>query len=496
MRIPLAVYLAPLALAIACSDEGPIQNVGPKLTISPASVSVETGADPITLQAVPANGDLSGNVTWSVLSGTAGTLSASNGLTASFTPTDLGSAGGPVVIKATATVGGTLQPGTAAIQVVPSAHGRIALDIDPGGVTTGASVDVIDPTAGSKVTFVAAVHTLLRSRIIDAGTYTVTADAGIAVPGTLVDGIWDGTVSFDGGTPARSVQAPVKPNLETVVVATFALRGGMGRMWIPANGSIRGFTETDLLIGHDSTTGFAATGARAIAFDADGNLWATFSDGVRMFTPDTLAQTNPTPAKTVSIPDATGIAINGSTVAVASCSGNSVSTFTRTDAAPSPTKIITVTCPWGISYDGGNTGKLWVTQKQSGANGHVYRFPAGGGTAESNVGAAVADAYGVVVDASNPPNVWASSCSGNFIQQVSPTVGSPLALPDFACPGGLAYDKQGNLWVLSEGNTQNPNGSLLELSGGTGTVQLNTLAQVKFGGIAFDPAAAGLPVHQ
>ncbi len=57
MRIPLVVYLAPLALAIACSDQGPIQNVGPKLTISPATVSVETGSDPITLQAVAQNGD-------------------------------------------------------------------------------------------------------------------------------------------------------------------------------------------------------------------------------------------------------------------------------------------------------------------------------------------------------------------------------------------------------------------------------------------------------
>src|SRR5215470_15616157 len=81
MRIPLVVYLAPLTLALACSDEGPVQNAGPKLTISPDTVSVETGADPITLQAVPQNGDLTGNVTWALLSGTAGTLANSNGQT-------------------------------------------------------------------------------------------------------------------------------------------------------------------------------------------------------------------------------------------------------------------------------------------------------------------------------------------------------------------------------------------------------------------------------
>ena len=93
MRIPLVVSLTPLALALACSDQGPIQGVGPRLTISPATVSVETGADPL-LQAVPQNGDLTGNVTWEVFTGNAGTLGASSGQTVNFTPTGLGTPGG------------------------------------------------------------------------------------------------------------------------------------------------------------------------------------------------------------------------------------------------------------------------------------------------------------------------------------------------------------------------------------------------------------------
>ena len=217
MRIPLVVSVAPLALALACSNEGPIQSAGPKLTISPATVSVETGADPIMLQAVPQNGDLTGNVTWDLLSGNAGTLASSNGQTVAFTPTDLGTPGGNVLVRATATVGGTTQPATAAVQVVASTHGRILLGIDPGGAV--GSVDIIDPGSGSKTTFVANAPTVLRSKIIDAGTYTVTADAGIAVSGTVVDGVWDGTVQFDGGTPARSVQVPVRPNAESAVAA-------------------------------------------------------------------------------------------------------------------------------------------------------------------------------------------------------------------------------------------------------------------------------------
>jgi hypothetical protein len=246
------VYLAPVALAIACSDEGPIQNVGPKLTISPDTVSVETGADPITLQAVPQNGDLTGSVSWSVFTGNAGVLGPSSGTTVTFAPLDLGTAGGPVVIKATATVGGTVQPATAGVTVVPSTHGRIALGIDPGGAV--GSVDISDPTSGTKTTFIANAPMVLRSKIIDAGTYVVTADAGIMVPGSLVDGTWDGTASFDAGTPARSIQVPVNPNVQTNVAVTFALRGFLGRVWLPVGGGIFGYTETDILVDHTNVT--------------------------------------------------------------------------------------------------------------------------------------------------------------------------------------------------------------------------------------------------
>ncbi|MGZ6072058.1 MAG: hypothetical protein ACXWK8_12635 [Myxococcaceae bacterium] len=497
MRIRYAALLAPVALTIACSDEGPIQNTGPKLTISPATVSVETGADAIPLQAIPQNGDLTGSVTWSVLSGSGGTLGQSSGTTNTFTPSDLGTAGGAVVIKATATVGGGVQPATSAVTVVPSTRGRIALGIDPGQTQAvgGAGVDISELDGGSKVTFTASAPTVLRSRIIDAGTYLVTADAGIVVPGNLVDGTWDGTVTFDGGTPARSVQVPVTPNFQTNVLVTFAQRGGLGRMWVPAGGGILGYTETELLVDHASQTGLTAAGARAVAFDADGNLWATFSDGVRMYPPGALSDPNAQPTKTVTLANATGIAIRGATVAVGSCSGSNggVSTFTRTDATPSATATpISVGCVWGLSYDAGNNGKLWVVSK---SGSKVYRFASPTGSIDL-AGVTLTDAYGIAVDGSG--NAWVSSCSGNSVQQISAAgvVGSPIALTDFPCPGGLALDKQGTLWILSAGAGNGTSGSLVSLNGSTPGPQLNSLTQVLFGGIAFDPAAATLPVHQ
>jgi hypothetical protein len=501
MRIPLVVSVAPLALLLACSDEGPIQGVGPKLTISPDTVSVETGADAIPLRAVPQNGDLTGNVTWDLLSGNAGTLSPSTSQTVDFTPTDLGTSGGNVLIRATATVGGTIQPATAAVQVVPSTHGRIALGIDPGGAV--ASVDITDPTSGSKTTFVANAPTVLRSKIIDAGTYTVTADAGILVPGSLVDGTWDGTVSFDGGTPARSIQVPVTPNAQTNVAVTFALSGFLGRAWLPVSGGIVGYTETDILVDHTNVTppGISAGGALAVAFDADGNVWATFANGtVRAYTRDALNSASPQATKSVSVPNPTGIAIRGSVVVVGSCTGAStgaVSTFDRTLANPTASATsISVGCVWGVSFDAGDNGKLWVVSR---SGGKVYRFTtATSGTVDPGfTTASIADAYGIALDTSG--NAWVSSCNGNSVQKVSSTgalIGAAISLTDFPCPGGLAIDKQGGLWALSAGGGSGSSGSLVSVSGGTPTSQLNSLTDVSFGGFAFEPAGAGLPTHQ
>ena len=50
--------------------------------------------------------------------------------------------------------------------------------------------------------------------------------------------------------------------------------------------------------------------------------------------------------------------------------------------------------------------------------------------------------------------------------------------------------------MLSAGNRTNPNGNLVLVTAGSGNVQLNSLTQVTFGGIAFNPGAAGLPTHQ
>ncbi len=141
-----------------------------------------------------------------------------------------------------------------------------------------------------------------------------------------------------------------------------------------------------------------------------------------------------------------------------------MSTFTRTDATPTAMATpISVGCVWGLSYDAGNNGKLWVVSK---SGSKVYRFASPTGSIDL-AGVSLTDAYGIAVDGSG--NAWVSSCSGNSVQQISAAgvVGSPIALTDFPCPGGLALDKQGTLWVLSAGAGNGTSGNLVSLNGST-----------------------------
>jgi hypothetical protein len=485
MRITLAVLLVTLAFQLSCSDEGPIQPTGPKLTVSPATVSVDTGGDPISLSAVPQNGTLSGDINWEVLSGNSGALGASIGTTVTFTPSALGTAGGTVVVKATGTVGGTTQAGASTITVKPSTKGRIFLTINLNGAP--GAVQVTGPSLTPPAVFTQTGTTPL----IAPGSYSITPDAGVVVPGQTVDSIFDGLVSVDGGTPdVPSASLAVVANAQSKAQVDFVLRGGRGRLWVPAADNLLGYTENDLFVTQVADTGFSAPGGRAIAFDADGNLWATFPTGVQMYAASVLGQPGATASRVVAVNDATGVAIKGDTVLVASCNDNKVyRLFRSTQDAPAAFITGGVSCPWGVAFD--SAGKVWVASKNSGA---VARFPAtGGGSSETST--AFADAYGVAIDASG--NVWASSCSGNMVEQLPS--GTPITDPNFLiCPGGLAFDNSGALWVLSKGQGPTP-GALVRITGpAQGNVgnAITPMNQVNFGGIAFSPANAALPVHQ
>jgi hypothetical protein len=62
------------------------------------------------------------------------------------------------------------------------------------------------------------------------------------------------------------------------------------------------------------------------------------------------------------------------------------------------------------------------------------------------------------------------------------------------CPGGMAFDNSGSLWVLSKGQ----GGALVRIAlpGGAVGNPITPLSQVDFGGIAFSPASPSLPIHQ
>jgi hypothetical protein len=304
-----------------------------------------------------------------------------------------------------------------------------------------------------------------------------------------VDGVWDGTAQFDGGTPARSVQVPVRPNAETAVAVTFALRGGLGRLWIPVDGAIRGFTENELLVDHASQNGLSVGGARATAFDADGNLWATFSDGVRMYTPDSLANGRDASRDRVP-PNATGIAIRGDTIAVASCSGPT----RRVSRSPAATSNATPRAQHLVAASGASASTP-ATPASSGGP------PRSGATRSTASRPTVGPPSGVPTrrrrlrsrGGRSRRNAWASSCSGRLSAADQLRRSRIASSRSRTSPARAAGLRQAGRPLGVSRRATGPSGNLVLVTVGTGTVQLNSLTQVTFGGIAFDPARPGCP---
>ena len=466
MRIPLVVSLAPLAFALACTDEGPIQSVGPKLTISPATVSVETGADPITLQAVPQNGDLTGNVTWECSAETR----RRSGRAMARASTSRRPTSGHRWGRPDQGDGDRGRDGAAGHRGGPG--GAIDARADRAGHRSGRRGGLGGrhrPASGSTTTFVANAPTVLRSKIIDVGTYTVTADAGIVVAGTLVDGVWDGAVQFDGGTPARSVQVPVAAERRDRVAVNFALRGPAGA----AAGRWRrapGFTETRSSVTTPTRRDRRRRGSRG-GFRRRRQPVGDFPrHTVRMYTPDELERREP-PSGRPCQSDPTGIAIRGehhrSRELHLGQYRRRLHVRPHRPCADGTTGPISVGCIWGISFDAGGQRQA-LGGVQVGRQGvpihdrdERHRRPRVHHCLERTT---------LTGSLSTGRQRLGEQLQRQLGAEIPPTgtpVGSAIPLTDFPCPGGLALDKQGGLWVLSSGGGTGSSGSLVSISGGT-----------------------------
>ena len=208
----------------------------------------------------------------------------------------------------------------------------------------------------------------------------------------------------------------------------YRTRPDTGKLWIPVRderklialspGNLGSTANPAIAIG----TG-ADSGPNAVAFDANGNLWMTDSNGsLVMFTPEQLASSGtPTPTITIEdtgfLPLSVGLAFDAEgNLWLASSGTDSVIRYRASDlsssGAPTPDvlSVPSLNRPFGLAFDA--LGNLWVSNRNANT---VIMFPKADLEFLNNIPAAV-----------------------------TLTTGS--------LPEGLAFDKDGHLWVANLGS--------------------------------------------
>jgi len=301
----------------------------------------------------------------------------------------------------------------------PTGTGTVIVKITglPAGV--GAKVTVTGPGGAKNVT---ADQTFESAA---AGTYTATAERVIA-PDPIVRTVYTPTVSTSSFCLANA-------QTQTITV-TYAAIPSSNKLWItngssPTDAGLLGFASSTLAAaGSPAATVAAKSGAGgSIAFDKDGNLWAsgaTTADStvLRLPAADLGASGTKTPDRKINVkaiaclPATAGKAFDASgNLWVASPCDKRVFRLLATDLASSGDASFTVSMvtedgAQGVAFDA--TGNLWVTDATK-----LYRFDAAS-----------------LSTSTSPPSATLS------IKTKSDGTGAPLK------PGWLLFDGSGDLW--------------------------------------------------
>jgi sugar lactone lactonase YvrE len=259
---------------------------------------------------------------------------------------------------------------------------------------------------------------------LELGTYTLTPNDVIGFDNSVNVILEAETTTLELSTSTTFANTDI----------TYSFRPDTGKLWLPVRGDHKLVAVSPGSLGSSFPANAAiaigtgaASGPNAIAFDATGNLWATDSDtaSVIMFTPEQLAGSG-TPTPTVMIDGAgflegaVGLAFDGDgNLWVASSATNSVVRYTAdqlsSSGAPVPAVLPQLVRPFGVAFD--LAGNLWISNRD--ANTVVMFLKA---------------------DLDSLDNTSVSIVSA----AVTLTTGS--------LPKGLAFDKDGNLWVANLGS--------------------------------------------
>jgi sugar lactone lactonase YvrE len=449
------------------------------------------------------------------------------------------------VISAGATYAGTVAGSPVTIKANVTATSSVAyaaltgvLNVNVTGLPAGmnARVALTGPGGFSQ--------NLTASQILpglNLGAYTATpTPMTVRQPGSIVEAIFDGT----GGTTSVTTGAVA------TLSAGYAQRPGTGKLWLPiTGGQVAGYAASMLNGLTSSQPGLLTSpnggSAEAVALDADGNLWVAVSAAqtLEKYTPSQLSMTGKvTPAVTISTNTANFGALSNpgglvfdrdGNLWVTNLSNNTVVKFTPAQLAASGTPLPATTIsssaqfngslnqPNGLAFDA--NGNLWVTNR-NGPQPLVKYTPV-----QQAAGGALTPA--VVIGATNGSlnfpmglafdkdgNLWVANNLANTVVMFLPvrvaSSGSPA--PDLTLsanalkgPAGLAFDASGNLWVANLGSStlvQFKGSTFLPVGGATiHPTSVNAspapnltipTGNVSSAGLAFDPPPANLPIAQ
>jgi sugar lactone lactonase YvrE len=261
-----------------------------------------------------------------------------------------------------------------------------------------------------------------------------------------------------------------------------------------------------------------------IAFDTSGELWiSSLSDSVLVaFAPDALPGSGAAAARTVirsnngSLSAPTGIAFDPAHRLWVANSANG--TLVRFDAAelaasgaPTPAVVLTgLGHPIGVAFDAG--GALWVSDNtaQTVAEYLPAQLAASGAPVPTVVLSArnrsLVRPTGLAFDREG--NLWVANSGSQAVASFTPAQlaasGAPaphvvvfLASTSLGVPFGIAFDGAGSLWVMGEiGILEQFSPADLAVTGAPDpAVRLELTGYTLFSGLAFSPVPTGLPLN-
>jgi sugar lactone lactonase YvrE len=401
-------------------------------------------------------------------------------------------------------------------------QGTLNIDIQPDGIE-GARVVVAGPSGVRNVTSD-------RFLTLDAGQYAISA-VGLRQDRPIVDDVL-GTVDKPAVTISDGQTVNVTANYNQN-------QPGAGRLWLPVrlDGQIHGFHRSQLDgtgAGSVTITGAGAEPINAV-FDAGGNLWvAEFVDNTLLkynaaqlaapggaLVPDVIISTD----GSGSLNGPVGLAFDargnlwvgnfGPRRGDAGAGDNTLVRFTPQQLAetgqPTPRLILEgIDDPYGHAFDA--EGNLWVAA--DGAD-NVVRFPpeeqVNDGTPDITITATTTG----VLDGPRAPafdidgNLWVSSAQTSQVAGYSideTGAATPLATVNLQnaqgaavpSPDGLAFDNEGNLWVLGTDSNlyQYPRDDLSADGSLQPEVTISGFGSTRGVLFSFNPLPFGLPIEQ